>query len=91
VGCTAEGEHIAHHDPARVLRQAAAYRRILDEHRPSKEAVEWDDGAKPVAWVDVCGCCQAVIGNVPLPCPTIRALASIYSDREGYDPSWTVE
>lgn len=25
------------------------------------------------------------------PCPTLRDLASIYADRDGYDPSWKVE
>lgn len=61
--------------PARVLRQVAAYRRILDWHEPC------DDGYR-----DVCMVC-----GVPSPCLDLRNVASIYSDREGYDPSWTVE
>ena len=70
-------------DPARVLRQVAAYRRILSRHTTTDSGV--DEDGKP--WtITYCGHC-----NDPGPCGDVRDLLSIYSDREGYDPSWTVE
>jgi hypothetical protein len=72
-----DGEHIAEHDPARVLRQVAAFRAILDEHPPLSNGAcdRCDEGAfsyERKIW----------------PCPTVRALASVYSRRPGYQPEW---
>ena len=66
------GTHIARHDPARVLRWVKAAREILDEHEP-----------KP--WVrdlSYCSCCSDKRGDSQedWPCPTVRALASVYGD-----------
>lgn len=75
-------EHIARHDPARVLAECKAKRTIvgmtdarreelwamgMDEHRLSFD--EWASKR---------------------PCdPTLRALASIYADHPDYDPAWS--
>jgi hypothetical protein len=75
----ADAAHIAVHDPAWVLRQVAAYRRILVRHQQYNG---------PVA----CEYCVGPDGEyVTWPCPDVRDLASIYSERPGFDPSWTVE
>jgi Family of unknown function (DUF6221) len=80
-------EHIARHDPARVLREVAAGRAILAEHaatdwtaygdRMCRRCVLDDDEPhdEPYHWL-------------PFPCPTLRALAAAYSDHPDYDPAW---
>lgn len=86
-GHTAEqASHIATHDPARVLRQVQAHRAILDEwakvtqpgmKRPrySGDAEEWFSGHDA--------------GYVKALEFAIKALLSIYSDRDGYNPDWS--
>jgi hypothetical protein len=70
-GVTDEGYiHIARHDPARVLREVAAKRKILAEH-----AQGWGHP------------CEAYTGP-EFPCPTLRALAGVWSDHPDYDPAW---
>jgi hypothetical protein len=83
-------EHIARHDPARVLREVEAKRRIVDEHpvdtpwRPefgscetcADEELGGDDGDSRF--------------KKSFPCPTIRLLALPYSDHPDYDPAWKV-
>jgi hypothetical protein len=72
----------------RVLRQVAAYRRILSRHEPYEgrctHCMEW------------CNCSdsspeECPHGNLPSPCPDLLDLASIFAGRPGFDPSWTVE
>lgn len=63
--------------PARVLATVAAMRRIVELH------AEYD----PDGYPGYCGSC----GDVPqadYPCPTLKALASIYADADGFDPRW---
>jgi hypothetical protein len=62
--------------PARVLRQVATHRRILDEHA----------GDEP----DEPSCCAVCYVTAPMewPCPTVRAIVSIYADQLGYRPEW---
>lgn len=77
---TEDGRHIARHDPARALREVAAKRAILAEHR------QWVFGG-----TTGCSTCHAghEIGDPPPgPCPTLRALAAVYSDHRDYDPAW---
>ena len=65
-----EMEHIARHDPARVLREVAAKRRILRVHAPSPES--WSGKA-----CTGCGrsapCDDWLVEDVD-DCPTLRAL-----------------
>jgi hypothetical protein len=77
-------QHAAEHDPARVLAEVDAKRRILDEHRPRTERHGWD--SEPT----ICGTCRFDEGldTYNYPCPTVRALALPYSDRPGYREEW---
>lgn len=75
-------DHIARHDPARVLREVAAKRAILDLHH-KQEAAEFEDRRSVASWCPVCGDAEA--------CPTLRHLAAVYADRPGYDPAWAPE
>lgn len=79
---TADALHIARHDPARVLRQVAAHRAILDEHERT------DCRGHPDAWMK-CGpgVCQIECWGCgrDWPCPTVRHLAEAYADGDGND------
>lgn len=74
--------HIALHDPARMLRQVAAHRAILDLYVAS---IERDQQMREA------------IGTAPLRAATgayretVLRIAATYSDRPGYDPAWTAE
>jgi len=64
--------HVIRHDPARVLREIDAKRRIIAEHdirsRPLGERMD----------------CQ----SYDFPCKTLRLLALPYDDRPGYRKEW---
>jgi len=70
-----EAAHIALHDPARVLRQVAAHREIVERHRPVDETA-----AGPQ-----CDHCthRDEPGWVRWPCPDVRAIAGIYGVGDG--------
>lgn len=68
-------EHIAAHDPARVLREIEAKRRILAAHE--REPMPKGDSA------DCAQCWGAV-----WPCSTLRLLALPFADRPGYQEGW---
>lgn len=74
----ADAEHIARHDPSRVLREVEAKRKILDGHSPHKR------GACPVCWRVT----PKSSRREDYPCPTLRLLAAPYSDRPGYQEAW---
>lgn len=67
--------HIIRHDPARVLPLVAAHREILDLHAEC----ELPNGVR----TGECRECE----NVAYPCPTLRALASGFADRDSGDDS----
>ena len=62
------------HDPARVLREVKAKRKILAAHEKS-------DGG-------YCELCYYGYGGGSWPCPTVRALAAVYGDHPDYDKAW---
>lgn len=66
----AEGRHMARHDPARVLRQVAAMRKILDEHEIEEPGTDYQ----------YCRSCQDHERHDAhsAPCPTLLALAEAY-------------
>lgn len=76
----ADAAHIALHDPSHVLRTVAAHRAILERHQPM-----------------TAGSCDWCWGNAyreeesAWPCADVRSIAAIYTDREGWDPSWRAE
>lgn len=74
---TANADHIARHDPERVLCEIKAKRQLLAEHAPR-------DGR--------CRVCAAHAYDswtrFRAPCPTLRLLALPYADRPGYRDDW---
>ena len=87
-GCIAEAEHIARHDPARVLAEVAAKRRIVDLHSP--ERVWTGSGYED----DKCTTCMLHESDLygreyeTVPCPTLRALGLPHARHPDYDESW---
>jgi hypothetical protein len=72
-------------DPARLLREVEAKRKILTEHKLRTEyEVTRPDNPYDV-FCEVCGWAADVKGSA---CPTLRALAAIYEDHPDYDPAW---
>jgi hypothetical protein len=72
---------------ARVLAQCAAYRTIVELHAPDR------DWQKPP-----CSTCAAWAEMEPYeappwvwwPCPTLRALASVYADHPEFEEGWAL-
>nr|WP_237281383.1 DUF6221 family protein [Streptomyces caniscabiei] len=76
---SAVGGHIVRHDPARVLREIDAKRRIIAEHTVTEPyAFEGETGT-----ITYCPICLSD-GK----CPTLRLLALPFADREGYREEW---
>ncbi|MET9957046.1 DUF6221 family protein [Streptomyces sp. NPDC006339] len=76
-------DHIARHDPVRVLVEARAKQQLLDEHQ------DVNDGS--------CGTCITPKWGYPThggsspqayPCATLRLLALPYADHEDYNEAW---
>ena len=94
----ADAFHMVRHDPARVLREVAAKRRILSIHSIDPEKIvtynEFDADYKWVGYTYPCqGCGIDGMGVDYLvtdieECPELRALASVYADHEGYQKEW---
>ena len=72
--------HFVRHDPARVLREVEAKRRILQEHEPTQQ-----DATR-------CRVCTAIAGGhatrFRAPCWTLVLLAAVYSDHPDYMQEW---
>jgi hypothetical protein len=78
--------------------QCAAMRKIVEEHpMTTAEVLPREDGAhsERYGWavLDVCETCtswgQEEHHYERYPCPTIRAVASIWSDHPQFDPDWS--
>jgi len=82
----AYAEHIARHDPARVLAECAAKRAIIELHGPVRDD-GWKSGeANDYLW---CGMCGSIDDSPePYPCATIKALAAVYKDHPDYREEW---
>ncbi|MCM1943163.1 DUF6221 family protein [Streptomyces sp. G3] len=75
------GQHIARHDPSRVLREIDAKRQLLDLHSVG--------GGHECSTRDARGDidhCTWVMGSEA--CTTLRLLALPYTDRPGYRDEW---
>jgi hypothetical protein len=96
-----DAEHIARHDPARVLREVEAKRRAIDLHAIIWREVGWleRDGDELVDADEQLPACVTCVpkhasffarrDDVPVgPCITVRLLAVAYSDRPGYREEW---
>lgn len=86
-----DAEHIAHHDPARVLAECAAKRAIIEEHSP----VDYSGiGMKSPNACNLCGVEKTMSDwewdENSYPCNTLRALAAIYADHPDYQEAWAV-
>jgi hypothetical protein len=81
IASTDNVQRIIRHDPARVLADVAAKRKILAEHGPRV--------IRPVVDIydDECETCH---GSEPgeYPCITLKILASIYGEHPDFDPAW---
>jgi hypothetical protein len=72
----------------RALREVAAKRALMDMHRPIR--------AKDIpgsGWTSDSLACEQETGPddiapTPFPCPTLRALATVYADHPDYRPEW---
>lgn len=69
--------------PARVLRGVEAKRRIVERHEPLR-VTETDFAPR---WI--CKSCDAMLVGSMSPCPTLRLLASEWSDHPDHQPDWT--
>jgi len=80
-------EHIARHDPARVLREVAAKRAIAADHAAGHAPNIGPHKGRPC-----CRSCGALDDDPylaePWPCDTIRALAAMWSDHGDYRAEW---
>ena len=74
--------HIARWNPAHVLAECDAKRRILARHAP-KVGTEYG----PFEGELICGCSGGTdeFHAVPWPCADVRDIASVYADRPGYE------
>jgi hypothetical protein len=71
----ANAAHIARHDPARVLAECAAKRRIVEQlwsYVARPDPTSSDPSGTQALWI-------------------IKTLALPYADHDGYDPSWGVQ
>jgi hypothetical protein len=91
--------HIARHDPARVLAECAAKRRIVELHRHEAKGPGpvLHDGARDLnEGVFGCVICSCVDDDPGWHftggwCQTVRLLALPYAGRDGYDERWRPE
>ena len=89
-GRAADCAHIARHDPARVLAECAAKRRIVEDHR-SFDANDWPHN-RPRLICTRCYDGDNVFGDEAMyPCLTLRALAQPYADHPDFAEEWRDE
>lgn len=89
-----EGRHIARWDPARVLAEVAAKKRIVELHSPMCGDSTPYRG-KGLAYCTTCTDwpnADPYEGGpmVDYPCPTLRFLAQPYADRDDFRQEWRV-
>lgn len=88
----ADAEHIARHDPARVLAECEAKRRIVGHHQYGMGSrIVWP-GVTEEAY-EVCSACyersdDGYASNAKAPCMTLRLLALPFADHPDYDEAW---
>lgn len=87
-------QHVARHDPARVLREVAAKRRVLERHCRDDEPYRPRLPSEPYTWPCI-GCGSEVdygwnVADIN-DCPELRDMASVYSEHPDYDPAWRVD
>ncbi|MEV7358190.1 DUF6221 family protein [Kitasatospora sp. NPDC091276] len=79
--------HIARHDPARVMAEVDAKRRLLDLHGPL--TLRGGAGARCFDTTTACRSCEPPqFPEHAYPCATLRLLALPYADHPDYRPAW---
>jgi hypothetical protein len=73
-------EHVARQDPARVLRQVEAHRRILARHAPIEQPSGFPVRGFTGPYCGGCGSKGNGFGFTPWPCPDVQDLAAIYEE-----------
>lgn len=81
-------EHIARHDPARILRDVEAKRRVVELHKDPERVVKDPDAPEGLALAPGGPCLEC--HHATHPCPTLRALVSVYADHEDFDAGWAL-
>lgn len=83
-----ERDHIVRHDPARVLAEVDAKRRIVKLH--GRATLRAGGGAQYYATATVCRSCEPnhQFPEQSWPCPTLRLLALPYAGHEAYREEW---
>lgn len=74
--------HIARHDPARVLKEIEAKRRVVELHRPVQKRSTGSGGGV----IEDCQVCDHFPARYP--CTTLRLLALPYADHPDYQEQW---
>lgn len=77
-------DHIALHDPAYVLADITAKRKILEEHAPFRGEYDKITGCETCSYRDDWEELQ-----VEMPCPTLWLLALPFADHPDYQAEWT--
>lgn len=82
-----QAEHIARHDPSRVLAQCAANRAVVRMHGDMNS----DFASENVP--SICEVCHDYYRHDAeyWPCPTLRALAAVYKDHPDYRDEWRLD
>lgn len=86
--CDENAAHITRHDPARVLADCAAYKVIIREHPITTEVVGYGPKTHDFG-CEVCHDWDGATCGLGY-CPTLRALASIWADHEGWREEWAL-
>jgi predicted NAD-dependent protein-ADP-ribosyltransferase YbiA (DUF1768 family) len=82
-------EHIARHNPARVLRDIEARRALLALHEPHQQPGRYSDVNDRATWMTCCSMCQVdMVQEGDWPCETLRLLALSYADHPDYRQEW---
>lgn len=90
----AVGEHIARHDPARVLAECAAKRRIVEDHflmdggAPETYPYMAEGYGEPRIVYPGCAVCHRDASPSRHGCDTVRVLAVPYADHPDYLEEW---
>ncbi|MFJ3141700.1 DUF6221 family protein [Streptomyces halstedii] len=79
---TSDADHIARQNPARILREVEAKRRIAERHSPHSMG-SCRTCERPHWGVQVCNHCERAA-----PCPDLRDLATVYADHPDYLAEW---
>jgi hypothetical protein len=82
--------HIARWDPARVLAECEAKRRIVEMHRLGGSYTPGSEDASGFDYCGTCGSGEPYEYPTPWPCPTLRLLALPYVDHPDYRQEWSV-